>query len=99
MTLPASVHADYVLFRTEQMAGGLGLDPRRGCPRSLTLGDRGLPQLSCERKASVCSMQWQSRLKMDLFSGDGVLEFQELGVQEISSIAGEAGEIFKRLAG
>jgi len=35
---------------------------------------------------------------MDLFSGDGVLEFQKLGVQQISSIAGEAGEIFKRLA-
>jgi hypothetical protein len=48
-------------------------------------------------------MQWKSRrqscLKIDLFSGDGVVEFQILGVQEISSIAGEAGEIFKRLAG
>jgi len=42
---------------------------------------------------------WQSCLKIDLFSGDGVVEFQILGVQEISSIAGEAGEIFKRLAG
>jgi hypothetical protein len=31
-------------------------------------------------------------------SGDGVLEFQKLGVEEISSIAGEAGQIFKRLA-
>ena len=41
----------------------------------------------------------QSCLKVDLFSGDGVLEFQILGVQEIASIAGEAGEIFKRLAG
>ena len=28
-----------------------------------------------------------------------MVEFQKLGVQEISSIAGEAGEIFKRLAG
>ena len=36
---------------------------------------------------------------MDLFSGEGVLEIQELGVQEISSIAGEAGVMFKRLAG
>ena len=48
-------------------------------------------------------MQWESRrqscLKIDLFSGDGVVEFQILGVQEISSIAGEAGEILKRLAG
>jgi hypothetical protein len=35
----------------------------------------------------------------DLFSGYGVVKFQKLGVQEISSIAGEAGEIFKRLAG
>jgi hypothetical protein len=33
-----------------------------------------------------------------LFAGDGVGEFQELGVQQIASIAGEAGEIFKRLA-
>jgi hypothetical protein len=48
-------------------------------------------------------MQWESRrqscLKIDLFSRDGVVEFQTLGVQEISSIAGEAGEIVKRLAG
>ena len=48
-------------------------------------------------------MQWESErrscLKIDLFSGDGVVEFQILGVQEISSIAGEAGEMFKRLAG
>jgi len=48
-------------------------------------------------------MQWksgrQSCLKIDLLSGDGVVEFQILGVQKISSIAGEAGEIFKRLAG
>ena len=36
---------------------------------------------------------------MDLLSVDGVVEFQKLGVQQISSIAGEAGEIFKRLAG
>ena len=28
-----------------------------------------------------------------------MVEFQVLGVEEISSIAGEAGEIFKRLAG
>jgi hypothetical protein len=34
-----------------------------------------------------------------LFSGDGVLEIQKFGVQEISSIAREAGEIFKRLTG
>jgi hypothetical protein len=40
----------------------------------------------------------QSCLKIDLFSGDGVVEFQILSVQEISSIAGEAGEIFERLA-
>jgi hypothetical protein len=41
----------------------------------------------------------QTCLKIDLFSGDGVLEIQKLGVQEISSIAREAGEIFKRLTG
>ena len=28
-----------------------------------------------------------------------MVEFQKLGMQKISSIAGEAGEIFKRLAG
>ena len=46
-----------------------------------------------------CESGRQSCLKIDLLSGDGVVEFQKLGVQEISSIAGEAGEIFKRLAG
>ncbi len=48
-------------------------------------------------------MQWESGrqrcFKIDLFSGDGVVEFQILGVQEISSVARTAGEIFKRLAG
>ena len=48
-------------------------------------------------------MRWesgrQSCLKIDSLSGDGVVEFQKLGVQEIASVAGEAGEIFKRLAG
>jgi hypothetical protein len=34
-----------------------------------------------------------------LFSDDGVVEVQKLGVQEISSIARETGEIFKRLTG
>jgi hypothetical protein len=33
-----------------------------------------------------------------LFSGDGMVEFQKLGMQEISSIAREAREIFKRQA-
>jgi len=41
----------------------------------------------------------QSCLKIDLFSSDGVVKFQVLGVEEISSIARKAGEIFKRLAG
>jgi len=41
----------------------------------------------------------QSCLKIDLFSGNGMLEIKKLGVQEISSIAREAGEIFKRLSG
>jgi hypothetical protein len=48
-------------------------------------------------------MQWesgrQSCFKIDLFSGDGVVEFQILSVQEISSITGESGKTFKRLAG
>ena len=34
-----------------------------------------------------------------MFSGDGVVEFQIVGVEEIASVAGEAGEIFERLAG
>ena len=34
-----------------------------------------------------------------MFSGDGVGEFQELGVEEIASVAGEAGEVFEWLAG
>jgi hypothetical protein len=48
--------------------------------------------LQCESRRQRC-------LKIDLFSGDGVVEIQKLGVQEISSISGEAGEIFKRLTG
>ena len=40
----------------------------------------------------------QRCLDMDLFSGDRVVQLQIPGVQEISSIAGQAGEIFKRLA-
>jgi hypothetical protein len=48
-------------------------------------------------------MGWEARrqscLEIDLFSADGMAEFQILGMQEISSIAGQAGEIFKRLAG
>ena len=40
----------------------------------------------------------KSCLKMDFFSGDRVREFQKLGVQQISSFAGETREIFKRLA-
>jgi len=46
-----------------------------------------------------CESGRQRRLKIDFFSGDGVMELQKLGVQEISSIAGEAGENFERLAG
>ena len=46
-------------------------------------------------------MLWESRrqscLQIDWFSTDGVLEFQKLRVQQISSIAREAGEILKRL--
>ena len=41
----------------------------------------------------------QSCLKIDLFSGGGMVEFQKLGMQKISSIPGKTGEIFKRLAG
>ncbi len=41
----------------------------------------------------------QSCLNINLFSLDVVWEIQKFGVQEISSVAREAGEIFKRLAG
>ena len=36
---------------------------------------------------------------MDLFSRNGVKELQIVGVQEISSVARQAGEILKGLAG
>ena len=36
---------------------------------------------------------------MNLFASDGVGEFEELGVQEVAPIAGEAGEVLERLAG
>lgn len=39
----------------------------------------------------------QSCLNIDLFAGDGVVEFQILGVQEISPIARDARKFFKRL--
>src|ERR1700719_2404395 len=62
---------------------------------------RGLVRLWFSREpfSHLSESGRQSCLKIDLFSGDGVVEFQILGVQEISSIAGEAGEIFKRLTG
>ena len=62
-------------------------------------GKRRLRQIDGRIRFLRKLMQWESRrqscLKIDLFSGDGVVEFQILGVQEISSIAGEAGEILK----
>lgn len=36
---------------------------------------------------------------MNSFSGDGVLKLEDLGVQEISSLAWEPGKIFNGLAG
>jgi len=36
---------------------------------------------------------------MDLLSGDGGVEAQKLGVQQIPTVAREAGESFKRQAG
>ena len=66
--------------------------------------DRRVPPVSLLRpgiaRASIdrAESSRQSRLKIDFFSGDGVIKFQKLGVQQISSIAGEAGEILKRLA-
>ena len=55
--------------------------------------DRILPNLRMQAESGR-----QSRLKIDFFSCDGVVEFQKLGVQEISPVAGKAGKIFKRLA-
>ena len=48
------------------------------------------------RSTSLCRRR-QRRLKIDLFTGDGVVEFKILGVQEVASIAGESGKIWKRL--
>jgi hypothetical protein len=56
----------------------------------------GLPDLNLLLQ---CEPRRQSCLKIDWFAGDGVVELQKSGVQEISSIAREAGEIFERLAG
>ena len=48
-------------------------------------------------------MHWESRrqscLKIDSLSGDGVLKVEISRVQEVSSIAGQAGETFERLTG
>ena len=86
-----------------------GDEPATQCKNYITpsglqrLKDEHRFLLTRERPAVNLLMQWESRrqscFKIDLFSGDGVLEFQILGVQEISSIARETREIFKRLAG
>lgn len=36
---------------------------------------------------------------MEGLGGDGVLEVEELGVQVVAAVAGEAGEVVQRLAG
>lgn len=56
-------------------------------------------QLNQNAAAAERAVLRQSCLKMDLFFGDRVKEVQVVGVQVVASIAGEAGEIFKRLAG
>ena len=81
----------------------------RFCLKSVQHNERSLPitRCRCPDPGFILAVnllrQWesgrQSCRKIDLFAGDGVVEFQKLGVQEISSITGEAGEIFKRLAG
>ena len=80
-------------------SGPVTRHPERGLNRT---GRRFCSNILWIAHAVNLPMQWesrrQSRFKIDLFSGDGVVEFQILGVQEISSIAGEAGEIFKRPA-
>jgi hypothetical protein len=55
---------------------------------------RGVSKLLLRREAGR-----QSCFEIDWFSGDGVVEVQKVGVQEISSVAGKAGAIFQRLAG
>ena len=70
--------------------------------RSCLLGEKPgtVPEfLSAVNLLMQCESRRQSCLKIDLFSGDGVLEIEKLGMQEISSVAWEAGEILKRLAG
>ena len=69
------------------------------CPiRTATVSSRHPDPIPAANLLMQTESGRQSCLKIDLFSGDGVVEFQKMGVQEISSIAGEAGEIFKRLA-
>ncbi len=36
---------------------------------------------------------------MEGLAGDGVLEVEEVGVEVVAAVAGEAGEMFERLAG
>jgi hypothetical protein len=41
----------------------------------------------------------QGGLEVDGFAGDGVMEVQEVGVEEVAAVAGEAGEGFQGVAG
>jgi hypothetical protein len=61
-------------------------------------GPRSRPASAHPESVDAIRVGRRSCLKVDLCSGDGVLKLQILGLQEISSIAGQAGEIFKRLA-
>jgi hypothetical protein len=60
--------------------------PALSLSKALAGGDRG------ERGRQSCP-------KLNLLFGDGMLEFQKLSMQQISSIARETREIFKSLAG
>ncbi len=80
---PQGVQADY--FRVADNPGAI-----REAPLSRTPAVNLLTR--CESGRQGC-------LKTDLLAGDRVAEFQKLGVQEISSIAGEARKLFERPAG
>jgi hypothetical protein len=71
-------------------------DPTR-FPKSQVSGNLELHSVSENRCALIYAAAnlrkrwesgWQGCFEIDLFGGDGVVEFQELGVEEVASVAG-----------
>ena len=95
-SLPAEIPARYGISGLMRLAIPWVRADFRG-PRTRLAGS------GCSSEPFDLLMQWepirQSCLNIDLFSGNRVGEFQTLGMQEISSIAGEARKICQRLAG